>query len=208
MPFRRVNRGSASASLAVTCGGSPSPGSAPACALTLALPCFLAAAGTSDAVKRCSSKIGNGRALHALRIGNRSLSKIRFCILTTSIVLAAFALSVRATTAKQSSIEDKVLSAVQQPSVDNSAEIDSQGSRMRSLTLDPGSAIILRSDKGRPTLVHVIKGTLTSRPQDMPEVVLHAGDGYAGVEDSECLLENTGSEPAEFIWLSVYRYTP
>ena len=142
----------------------------------------------------------------ALRIGNRSLS--RFCILTTSIVLAAFALSVRATTAKQSSIEDKVLSAVQQPSVDNSAEIDSQGSRMRSLTLDPGSAIILRSDKGRPTLVHVIKGTLTSRPQDMPEVVLHAGDGYAGVEDSECLLENTGSEPAEFIWLSVYRYTP
>lgn len=31
----------------------------------------------------------------------------------------------------------------------------------------------------------------------MPEVVLHAG--YAGLEDSECLLENTGREPAEFI---------
>jgi hypothetical protein len=62
--------------------------------------------------------------------------------------------------------------------------------------------------KSRPTLVHVIKGTLTSRPQDMPEVVLHAGDGYAGIEDSECLLENTDSEPAEFIWLPVYRYTP
>jgi hypothetical protein len=70
---------------------------------------------------------------------------------------------------------------------------------MRSLTLDPGGAIILRGDYGRPTLVHVIKGTLTSRPQDMPEVVLHAGNGYAG---------NTGSEPAEFIWLPVYRYTP
>jgi hypothetical protein len=37
----------------------------------------------------------------------------------------------------------------------------------------------------------------------MPEVVLHAG--YAGLEDSECLLENTGREPAEFIWLPVYR---
>src|SRR5262245_19763969 len=66
LPFRRVNRGSASASLAVTCGGAPSPDSAPACALTLALPCFLAAAGTSDAVKRCSSKIGNRRVLHGL----------------------------------------------------------------------------------------------------------------------------------------------
>jgi hypothetical protein len=135
------------------------------------------------------------------------MNNIRPWILA-STVLATFALCVQATTAKQSSIEDKVLSAVQQPSVDNGAEIGSQLSRMRSLTLDPGSAIILRGDKSRPTLGHVTKGTLTSRPQDMPEVVLHAGDGYAGIEDSECLLENTGSEPAEFIWLPVYRYTP
>jgi hypothetical protein len=136
------------------------------------------------------------------------LKNFRFWILTSWIILAVSAHSVQAATAKQSSIEDKVLSAVQQPSVDNGAEIGSQLSRMRSLTLDPGSAIILRGDKSRPTLVHVIRGTLTSRPQDMPEVVLHAGDGYAGIEDSECLLENTGSEPAEFIWLPVYRYTP
>ena len=125
------------------------------------------------------------------------------------IVLAISPLSGLVATAKQSSIDNKVFGAVQQPSTDDSAEIgSSQRSRMRSLTIDPGGAIILRSDKGRPTLVHVIKGTLTSRPQDMPEVVLHAGDGYAGLEDSECLLENTGSEPAEFIWLPVYRYTP
>jgi hypothetical protein len=143
-----------------------------------------------------------------LQMGNRSLNNIRFWILPLSIVLAAFALSVRATTAKQSSIEDKVLSAVQQPSIDNSAEIGSQRSRMRSLTLDPGSAIILRGDKSRPTLVHVIKGTLASRPQAMPEVVLQTGDGYADIEESECILENTGSEPAEFIWLPVNRYTP
>ena len=125
------------------------------------------------------------------------------------MVLAISALSGPVATAKQSSIDNKVFGAVQQPSTDDSAEIgSSHQTRMRSLTLDPGSAIILRGDKGRPTLVHVIKGTLTSRPQDMPEVVLHAGDGYAGVEDSECLLENTGNEPAEFVWLPVYRYTP
>jgi len=137
------------------------------------------------------------------------LNKIRFWILTSSIVFGTFVLSGQAATAKQSSTDDKVLSAVRRPSIDDSVEISSsQRYRMRSLTLEPGSAIVLRGDKTRPTLVHVIKGTLTSRPQDMPEVVLHAGDGYAGVEDSECLLENTGSEPAEFIWLPVYRYTP
>jgi hypothetical protein len=137
------------------------------------------------------------------------LNNIRFWILTSSIVLAISALSRPVATAKQSSKDNKVFSAVQQPSTDDSAEIgSSRQSRMRSLTLDPGSAVILRGDKGRSTLVHVIKGTLTSRPQDMPEVVLHAGDGYAGLEDSECLLENTGSEPAEFIWVPVYRYTP
>ena len=137
------------------------------------------------------------------------MNKIRFWILTSSIVFGTFVLSGQAATAKQSSTDDKVLSAVRRPSIDDSVEISSsQRYRMRSLTLEPGSAIVLRGDKTRPTLVHVIKGTLTSRPQDMPEVVLHAGDGYAGVEDSECLLENTGSEPAEFIWLPVYRYTP
>jgi hypothetical protein len=144
-----------------------------------------------------------------LRIGNRSLNNIRLWILTSSIVVATSALSGQAAIAKQSSTDSKVFSAVQHPSVDDSADIaSSQRYRMRSLTLDPGSAIILRGDKGRSTLVHVIKGTLTSHPQDMPEVVLHAGDGYAGIEDSECLLENTGSEPAEFVWLPVYRYTP
>ena len=130
------------------------------------------------------------------------MNKIRFWILTSSIVFGTFVPSGQAATAKQSSTDDKVLSAVRRPSIDDSVEISSsQRYKMRSLTLEPGSAIVLRGDKTRPTLVHVIKGTLTSRPQDMPEVVLHAGDGYAGVEDSECLLENTGSEPAEFIWL-------
>jgi hypothetical protein len=137
------------------------------------------------------------------------LNNIRLWILTSSIVVATSALSGQAATAKQSSTDSKVFSAVQQPFVDDSADIaSSQRSRMRSLTLDPGSAVILRGDKGRPTLVHVIKGTLTSHPQDMPEVVLHSGDGYAGIEDSECLFENTGNEPAEFIWLPVYRYSP
>ena len=137
------------------------------------------------------------------------MDNFRFWIVTSAIVLGPAALSIQTATAKQSSTDYKVFSAVRQPPVDDSTEIaSSQRSRMRSLTLDPGSAIILRGDKSRSTLVHVIKGTLTSRPQDMPEVVLQAGDGYAGLEDGECLLENTGSEPAEFIWLPVYRYTP
>ena len=132
-----------------------------------------------------------------LRIGNRSLNSIRLWMLTSSIVVATSALSGQAATAKQSSTDSKVFGAVQRPSVDDSADIaSSQRYGMRSLTLDPGSAVILRGDKGRPTLVHVIKGTLTSHPQDMPEVVLHAGDGYAGIEDSECLIGEYRQRPS------------
>ena len=36
-------------------------------------------------------------------------------------------------------------------------------------------------------------------------MVVHAGDGYVVIEDGECLLENTGSERAEFVWMPVYR---
>jgi hypothetical protein len=119
------------------------------------------------------------------------LNNTRFWTLA-STVLATFALCVQAALPKESAIDNKLLSAVGQQSVDRGLGIDSaQQNRMRSSTIDPGSTIILRGDKIRPTVVHVIKGTLTSRPQDRPEVVLHAG--YAGLEDNECLLENTAA---------------
>jgi hypothetical protein len=88
------------------------------------------------------------------------LNNTRFWTLA-STVLATFALCVQAALPKESAIDNKLLSAVGQQSVDRGLGIDSaQQNRMRSSTIDPGSTIILRGDKIRPTVVHVIKETL------------------------------------------------
>ena len=80
--------------------------------------------------------------------------------------------------------------------------------KLRSLTLEPGGVVELHSHKDHPTILHVIKGTLTSHSQGKPEVVLRAGVGLADGEDSNFWIENIGSEPAEFIWLPVYEFLP
>src|SRR5262245_27633508 len=118
------------------------------------------------------------------------------------MVFAAFGFSVETVAAKQDSTDYKVLKAVEERSVN----LTQPESRLRSATIGPGSALIIRGDKSRPTLVHVIKGTVTTRTQDMPAVGLDAGDDYAGSEDSDCVLENSGDEPVEVIWLPLNRY--
>ena len=135
---------------------------------------------------------------------------IGFGILTSSVVLVASTLCLQAAI-QQAPTENKGLKAVELRSVDLSSEIDSvQGRKLRLmlLTLEPGGVVGLHSHKDRPTVLHVIKGTLTSRPQGKPEVVLRAGDGLAEGKDSNFWVQNTGSEPAEFIWLPVYESTP
>ena len=135
---------------------------------------------------------------------------IGFGILTSSVVLVASTLCLQAAI-QQAPTENEGLKAVELRSVDLSSDIDSvQGRKLRLmlLTLEPGGVVGLHSHKDRPTVLHVIKGTLTSRPQGKPEVVLRAGDGLAEGKDSNFWVQNTGSEPAEFIWLPVYESTP
>jgi len=135
---------------------------------------------------------------------------IGFGILTSSVVLVASTLCLQAAI-PQAPTENKGLKAVELRSVDLSSEIDSvQGRKLRLmlLTLEPGGVVGLHSHKDRPTVLHVIKGALTSHPQAKPEVVLRAGDGLAEGKDSNFWVQNTGSEPAEFIWLPVYESTP
>ena len=74
--------------------------------------------------------------------------------------------------------------------------------------LEPGGVVGLHSQKDRPTVLHVIKGTLTSHPQGRLAVVLRTGDSVAEGRDGNYWVQNTGSEPAAFIWLPVYESTP
>ena len=58
-------------------------------------------------------------------------------------------------------------------SIDLSSENDSvqeRKLRLRLLKLEPGGVVGMHSHKDRPTVLHVIKGTLTSHLQGKPEV--------------------------------------
>jgi len=139
------------------------------------------------------------------------LHKIWFGILTSSVALVASTLCLQAAITQQAPTENKGLKAAELRSADLSSEIDSvhQGKlRLRVLTLEPGGVVELHSHKDHPTVLHVIKGTLTSHPQGKPEVVLRAGVGLAEGKDSNYWVQNTGSEPAEFLWLPIYESAP
>ena len=131
------------------------------------------------------------------------MNNIGFGILTSSVLLIATTLCLQAATTEQTPTGTKGLS-----SGDLSSEIDPVKPRLRLLTLEPGGTIELHSHKDHPTILHVIKGTLTSHPQGRPEVVLRAGVGLAESRVGNYWVQNTGSEPAEFIWLPVYESTP
>ena len=131
------------------------------------------------------------------------MNNIGFGILTSSVVLIASTLYLQAATTEQTPTGNKGLS-----SDDLSSDIDSARRKLRLLTLEPGGTIELHSHKDHPTILHVIKGTLTSRTQGKPEVVLRAGVGLAEDKDSNYWVQNNGSEPAEFIWLPVFETMP
>jgi quercetin dioxygenase-like cupin family protein len=136
------------------------------------------------------------------------MNKIGFLAWKSSVVVVASAVCLQAAIADQPPAENKGLKAVELRSIDLSSEIESvQGRklRLRLLTLEPGGVVAVHSHKDRPTVLHVIKGTLTSHPQGKPDVVLRTGDGLAEGKDSNHWVQNTGSEPAEFITVDVFK---
>jgi quercetin dioxygenase-like cupin family protein len=138
------------------------------------------------------------------------LNKIGFGVLTSSVVLIASTICLHAAI-QEAPTENKRLEGVDPRSADLGSEMDSVRGhklKLRLLTLEPGGIVELHSHKDHPTLLHVIKGTLTSRAQGRPEVVLRAGVGLAGGEDGNFWVQNTGGEPAEFIWLPIYEPAP
>ena len=125
-------------------------------------------------------------------------------VLTSSVVLLS-TLCVHAAILGQ----DNGGRADDRPSIELRSGFDSgREHKLRLFTLEPGGTLELHSQKDRPAILHVIKGTLTSRSQGKPEVVLRAGVGLARENGSDYSVRNTGAEPAEFIWLPVYKSIP
>jgi quercetin dioxygenase-like cupin family protein len=124
----------------------------------------------------------------------------------TIVVLIASVLCHQVAIADYGPVTDKGLNAIQPRSVELSPEIGSRPERklpVRLLTLEPGGIVYLRS-QSRLTVLQVIKGILTSHPQGKPAVVLRAGVGLVQDKDSNFWVHNTGSGPAQFIWLPIY----
>jgi quercetin dioxygenase-like cupin family protein len=141
----------------------------------------------------------------------KPVKTIGFGTLISSVALIVSTLCLQAAITQHAPTGNKGPKDSEQRSVDPSSEIDSAREhklRLRLLTLEPGSVVELRSHKDHPTVLHVIKGILTSYSQNRPEVVLRAGVGLAEGKDSNFWVQNIGSEPAEFIWLPVYESAP
>lgn len=86
--------------------------------------------------------------------------------------------------------------------VESSQDINSARKlRLRSFILEPGGLVELHGHKDHPSVLHVIKGTLTTHPEGF---VLRAGVGLTEDKNSNFWIQNIGSEPAEFIWLPVF----
>jgi mannose-6-phosphate isomerase-like protein (cupin superfamily) len=140
-----------------------------------------------------------------VRSRRRSLLNTIFSgALRSALVLVVSTACLQVAIAKQDAGENKAgVESVGVGSNNNSAQ--ERRLRLRSLILEPGGIAELHSLKDRPTVLHVIKGTLISHPQG---VVLRPGAGLTQDQGSDFWIENTGSEPAEFIWLPVDRSSP
>ena len=136
---------------------------------------------------------------------------IGFGTLISSVALIASTLCLQASITEHAPTGNKELMGTEQRSVELSSEIGPAREhklRLRLLTLEPGGVVELHSHRDHQTVLHVIKGILTSRSQSRPEIVLRAGVGLAEGKDGNFWVQNIGSEPAEFIWLPVYEIAP
>ena len=136
--------------------------------------------------------------------GRSLLNTICSGALRSALALVVSTACLQVAIAKQDAGENKAgVESVGVGSNNNSAQ--ERRLRLRSFTLEPGGIAELHSLKDRPTVLHVIRGTLISHPQG---VVLRPGVGLTQDQGNDFWIENTGSEPAEFIWLPVDRSSP
>ena len=133
--------------------------------------------------------------------GRSLLNTICSGALRSALALVVSTACLQVAIAKQDPVENKAgVESVGVGSNINSAQ--ERRLRLRSLTLEPGGIAELHS---LSTVLHVIRGTLISHPQG---VVLRPGVGLTQDRGDNFWIENTGSEPAEFIWLPLDRPPP
>ena len=104
--------------------------------------------------------------------------------------------------------ENKGMRAPVVASLDLGPEIDGmQGRqlRMRLITLEPGGVIALHSHKDRPTVVHLLHGTLTELREGGYLKEYREGESWAEGKTITHWAENRGANPAVAIVVDIFR---
>ncbi len=123
----------------------------------------------------------------------------------TALITAATVFCVAAAFASAQDTPPKENKGVEAPvltSIDLGPEIDGmQGRqlRMRKVAVAPGGVIGLHSHADRPTVVHILEGTLTVHYEGQPDEEHAAGDSWAEGKTTTHWAENKGSVPAVFL---------
>jgi quercetin dioxygenase-like cupin family protein len=109
--------------------------------------------------------------------------------------------------AQQPPTQTKGQKAVDLCALDLAAETDSGGGRrlrVRLITVEPGGVIGVHSHQERPTIFHVLEGSLLSHWPGKPDRILGAGDCAAeGRDITQHWMENTGTVAAKYIAVDI-----
>jgi quercetin dioxygenase-like cupin family protein len=112
-----------------------------------------------------------------------------------------------AASAQDAPTQSKGQKAVELCSLDLTAEIDSGAGRklrVRMITLEPGGIVAVHGHQDRPTLMHVLEGSVLSHVAGKPDRILHVGDCAAeGKDITHHWMETMGNEPVKYISVDV-----
>src|SRR5262249_31581191 len=78
--------------------------------------------------------------------------------------------------------------------------------RARFVTLEPGGVVAVHGHRDRPTIMHVVEGTLLSHTAGQPDRIMRTGDCAAeGKAVVQHWMGNTGTAAAKYISIDVTR---
>jgi quercetin dioxygenase-like cupin family protein len=104
--------------------------------------------------------------------------------------------------------ENKGVKSDSLTSIDLGPEIDGmQGRqlRLRLVTIEPGGMVRLHSHKDRPTVVHLLQGTLTVHPEGGASIEHKEGESWSEGKETTEWAENKGTKPVVLIVADIFK---
>ena len=135
------------------------------------------------------------------------MTGMKECLLTLTASSLWLGGMMIAASAQEPPTQSKGQKAVELCSLDLSAEIDSgvgRRLRVRLITLEPGGVVAVHGHQDRPTIMHVVEGSLLSHVADQPDRILRAGDcATEGKAVTHHWMENAGTDAVKYFSVDV-----